>query len=162
MSYLIKYGKILKEKILLKPVIGIIEDYKIFDINYFRNIINIDDYEYDIVKKEQSTGYKMNWHLDGANLKKHKIDIIDKYVNENNIKISEKYILHYYIKKPIYTLIVYESNYNIDFTGGTLEFLDNIIIPYKGLYVFFDSNELHKVNIMKGTRINYLVKFYSK
>ena len=80
------------------------------------------------------------------------------------LSISDRHTLLYYIKKPIYTLIVYDSDYGVDFTGGTLEFIDGLIIkPKKGLYVFFNSNEVHRVNrILSGSRINYLVKFYLK
>ena len=165
-SYLELYAKQIYEIYNLKEnrKIGIISNYLEFKIEYLSRIINIDKYNYDIIKKEQSKGYFMKWHFDNAKIIKHKPELINNYIDENNIKISNKHILHYYIKKPIYTLIIYESDYDVDFTGGTLEFIDGTIIkPKKGLYVLFDSNELHKVNIMtSGKRINYLIKFYEK
>jgi hypothetical protein len=142
--------------------IGQIENYVNFDIELFADIINLCDYDYEIIKKTNIEGFYMNWHLDNALvIKNKKNDLSKKY---DSLNISERHTLHYYIKKPIYTLIVYESDYGIDFTGGTLEFIDGIVVkPKKGTYVFFNSNEAHRVNkILSGSRINYLIKFYQK
>ncbi len=141
--------------------IGIIDEYTTFDIKLFRDVIDFDNYEYEIVKKTNTIGFFMNWHLDNA------LVIKNKKTDEKNpdkVYISDRHTLHYYIKKPIFSLLVYESDYKKDFNGGTLEFIDGEIIkPKKGMYVLFNSNELHKVNkILSGERTNYLIKFYKK
>lgn len=144
-----------------KRNIGIIETYAIFDVKLFADIIDLDNYDYEIVKKTNTTGFYMNWHLDNALVIKNKKN---ENKSSDKIYISDRHTLHYYIKKPIYTLIVYESDYEKDFLGGTLEFIDGLTIkPQKGLFVLFNSNELHKVNkIISGERTNYLIKFYEK
>lgn len=62
---------------------------------------------------------------------------------------------------PTYSLIWYK---NEDFIGGTLEFIDNNIIkPKKNLFIFSDSNHLHKVNKqLSGLRIVSIYKYYKK
>lgn len=145
-------------------IIGYIDDYESFDINYFSSIIKLDNYNYEISKKTNTEGFYMNWHLDNALVIKNKKNSNKSPILPEQIDISDRHRLHYFIKKPIYTLIVYESDYLIDFTGGTLEFIDGYIVkPKKGLYIFFNSNEVHRVNkILSGSRINYLIKFYKK
>jgi hypothetical protein len=102
----------------------------------------------------------MNWHIDNAMIIKNK----KENKSLTGYELSNKYTLQYFIKKPVLTLIVYESDYNIDFTGGILEFIDGETVkPYRGTYILFDSNEAHKVSkILSGVRNNYLVKFYKK
>lgn len=161
---LLSYAKKIFEIYNLKKerIIGQIADYTNFDIELFSEIIPLDKYDYEIIKKENSEGFYMNWHLDNALVVKNKKDNMEN--KSNGISISDRHTLYYFIKKPIYTLIVYESNHETDFTGGTLEFIDGFVVkPKKGLYVFFNSNEVHRVNrILSGSRINYLVKFYQK
>lgn len=145
-----------------KRKIGIIENYTSFSgmTEKFKEIIDYEKFDYVICHKENTEGFFMKWHLDDAKVIDH---------NKNKSKVHDQiYITEtkalYYKKKPIFSLIVYESDYNIDFTGGTLEFIDGTTIyPKKGMYVLFDSNELHKVNIIKsGIRSAYLIKFYAK
>ena len=121
-----------------------------------KDTINFNDYFMYIVKKENKEGFFMKWHVDDAQLIKKKVGYKDQ------IKVSDKYYLHYNKEVPIYTLIIYESTYNNDFSGGILEFADNIKIkPKKGMYILFNSKEVHRVHkILKGMRINYLIKFY--
>lgn len=165
MSYiaLLSYAQRMFDKYDLKKerIIGQIDNYDKFDIFYFSKIIPLDIYDYEIIKKDNGEGFFMNWHLDNALVVKNKKDMTD---TSTGISISERHTLHYFVKKPVYTLIVYESNHDEDFRGGTLEFIDGVVIkPKKGLYVFFNSNEVHRVNrILSGTRVNYLVKFYVK
>lgn len=125
-----------------------------------KNIIdsnNLKDYDYIIIEKSNSIGFKMKWHLDDAVLITHKKD----FMFDNQMKISEKKVLHYPNKKPKYSLIIYSSEYNKDFKGGTFEFVDKKIFPKKNMYILFDSREVHRVNkITYGNRKNYLVKFY--
>ncbi len=166
---LLSYAKTMFDEHDLKKerIIGKIENYQHFDIELFSGIIPFDKYDYEIIKKENVEGFYMNWHLDNALVVKNKrvgSNPSNGDIKSNGLAISERHTLHYFIKKPVYTLIVYESEHDIDFTGGTLEFIDGLIIkPKKGLYVFFNSSEVHRVNrILSGSRINYLVKFYSK
>ena len=163
---LLSYGKNIFDILDLKKerIIGYIDNYEHFDINLFSSIINLNNYNYEIIKKTNVEGFYMNWHLDNALVIKNKKNKEKSIICTEQINISDRHCLHYYITKPIYTLIVYESDYMINFTGGTLEFIDGYVLrPKKGLYVFFNSNEIHKVNkILSGTRTNYLVKFYKK
>lgn len=167
-EFLKNYSKelLIRENLKSHRNIGIIKDYNEFSIDIIRNlnIINIDTYTYDIVKKINTEGFSMKWHIDNAKIIRHKKNFVDNKNIVNQITLSSKYALHYHLRKPTFTLIVYESDYDKHFTGGTLEFIDNTIVyPQKGLYVFFDSREIHKVNkILSGTRINYLIKFYPK
>ena len=165
MSYdaLLSYARSIFDKCDLEKerIIGQIENYEKFDIFYFSGIIPLENYVYEIIKKENVEGFFMNWHLDNALVVKNKKGMTN---TSTGIPISERHTLHYFVKKPVYTLIVYESNHDEDFRGGTLEFIDGVVVkPKKGLYVFFNSNEVHRVNrILSGTRVNYLVKFYVK
>ena len=168
MDDLISYGKEILKEIEFKKVIGYIEDYKEFDIDYFRRFIDIDDYDYEILEKTSDgvSGYFMKWHFDNASLIKHKSGFKFNVSNDDK-QISTRHVLHYYLKKPIFTLIVYESEHGIDFTGGILEFVDGTCItPKCGTFVLFDSRELHRVsvchNIEDKERKLRLVKFYSK
>lgn len=145
-------------------VIGKIDRYESFDIALFSDLIDLDKYDYDIIEKINSAdnGFSMGWHIDGAKVIKNKKGGI---IKPNHIKLGVTlYSIYYYIKKPVYTLLVYESNHDIDFTGGMLEFIDGTIVkPEKGMYVFFNSNEAHRViKMTSGTRKNYLIKFYRK
>ncbi len=154
-------ARMFDENLKKQRKIGIIDEYTTFDIKLFRDVIDFDNYDYEIVKKTNTNGFFMNWHLDNALVVKNK-KTDEK--NPNKLYISDRHTLHYYLKKPIFSLLVYESDYKKDFYGGTLEFIDGEIIkPKKGMYVLFNSDELHKVNkILSGERTNYLIKFYKK
>jgi hypothetical protein len=150
------------DELLRSVKIGYIEEYDTLSI---KNIIDLDlldinKYEYEIIKKTKTKGFYMNWHLDNSAIIKHNKSSINNI--QGQIQISDKHALHYYSRKPKYTLLIYESSYNENFTGGTLELIDGTIIyPQKNMYVFFDSNLPHKVNIITdGNRNNYLIKFY--
>jgi hypothetical protein len=163
-TYLLNYAKNLFEtnNLISKRKIGFIEDYVNFSPDLIKKIINIDNYHYEIIKKINTEGYYMNWHFDNAKIITHK-----KNVNKDDIYdqilISDRHGIYYYLKKPVYSLIIYDSTYNNDFIGGILEFIDGTkIYPRKGMYVLFDSNELHKVSkIISGIRVNFLIKFYN-
>ena len=166
---LLSYAKIIfyTHELKKERIIGEISNYDEFYINLFSNIISFDKYDYEIVKKTNNCEFYMNWHLDNALIVKNKKNTsnISKILSDTScISISDRHTLYYYARKPVYSLIIYESNYGIDFTGGTLEFIDGVIIkPKRGLYILFNSNEVHRVNkILSGTRVNYLVKFYEK
>jgi hypothetical protein len=112
-----------------------------------------------IIYKENKEKYNMKWHCDDCYIQKNKKDFI--YDNNNYCKISDKYYLVHANSLPIYTMLIYLSDYNIDYTGGELCFVDNILKPNKYDVILFDSCEIHRVNIQKsGLRKNYLIKFY--
>ena len=163
MSKLQKYGQnLLNDNEIIKNnrKIGIINNYTTFNDDIIKNLnlINLYNYNYKIIEKENYEGFFMKWHVDDAQIIKH---------NKNNnftdqIKITDKQYLHYNKLKPSYSLIIYESDFGNDFVGGSFEFSDGtIIFPKKGMYIFFDSREVHRVNkITNGIRKNYLIKFY--
>ena len=161
MNKVLNYGKNLIESTNLKCErrYGIINiDYESFEIEDINSIIDCTDYNIYFMKKENGVGFYMNWHIDDAQIVKRKNGL------DGQIKISEKHYLHYNKNKPKYTIIIYGSDYNIDFEGGLLEFADGTLIePKKNYYILFDSDELHKVHkITKGIRKNILIKLYEK
>jgi len=87
----------------------------------------------------------MNYHRDNY--------LIRKFDNKKIFIAYDKSSL------PKYSLIHYRND---NFNGGELEFLDGIkLMPKKNLFVFFDSNDIHKVNEQKnGIREVELYKFY--
>jgi len=116
------------------------------DIIYSQLGITLDKYTYDKTVRETSKGYKMKYHRDNYMLRKFK-----------NIYL---FIPFDKSKTPLYTLIWYKND---DFTGGSLEFLSNKIFkPSRNLFVFFDSNDIHRVNEqLSGKRIVEIYKFYN-
>lgn len=134
-------------------------------INYVINGIK-SSYNLDLTKfnnksyiKTNEKDFYMNWHCDDCAVIKHKLNY---NTEKNNVKLDDKYSL-YYTTLPIYTMIVYLSDYKVDFTGGEFCFVDKIIYPQKYKVLLFDSKEIHKVNKIKsGVRKVILVKFYEK
>jgi len=124
------------------------------------NLVDIEKYDIIATLKTHNQGFFMKWHVDDAQIIKHKKEI----EFDNQIKLNQKHYLNYSEMVPEYTLIIYLSTYQVDFTGGTLQFSDDTIIdPQKGMYVFFNSKEPHRLNIIRsGIRSNYLIKFYPK
>lgn len=116
-------------------------------------------FRYEYGRRDNAVGYKMDWHFDNASIIKHKKD---HPIDPKQIKITDTRSLYYYKEKPIYSLVIYNSTHDVDFTGGVLEFIDGYkFYPSKLSYILFSSNELHKVNLMEsGERTNYIVKFY--
>lgn len=116
--------------------------------------IDLSLYEKKIIKRENKIGFYMNWHIDDCAVYKHNLTT-DK---SNNIPINDKYSLYHTNKLPKYTMIIYTTE---DFTGGEFVFVDQKIKPKKSDVIFFDSREVHKVNVLReGIRNNILVKFY--
>jgi hypothetical protein len=170
-TFLLKYAYYIfnSQHLINKRKIGILTNDFIlpsydFDITSIKDIIDYEKYRYEIIKKENKENYFMDWHFDNAKIIKNKKDFIKNKLSDNQTVISDKYTINYYLEKPVYTLIIYTCDYDKDFIGGTLEFIDgHIIYPKYGLYVLFDSRELHKVNILKkGVRTHFLIKFYNK
>lgn len=128
---------------------------KISDLNN----INLFDYNRKIIMRDNQIGYYLNWHIDDCAIFKHK-DVNNK---KNNIPLDDKYSLFNLEELPKYTMVIYLTSHNIDFTGGEFEFIDETIKPKKYDVVFFDSREVHRVfRLRDGQRKNILVKFYDK
>jgi hypothetical protein len=156
----VNYGKQLLNNTNNTIKSGFISNYSEFNIEQIKNqnIINFDLYDYVICKKINETNFYMNWHIDDYAFIRHSKN---KIVNN---KISDRISIYHKQIPPQYSLIIYESKYGVDFTGGELEFVDGTKIkPDYGLYVLFNSIHMHRVNkINSGTRICYLIKFYKK
>jgi hypothetical protein len=130
------------------------------------NIINLvdtaidklsNDYKIDLSKfskeqfeKENTKDFYMNWHIDDCYVFRH-----------TKTDVKEKFVICHKNKLPTYTMIIYLSTHDKDFTGGEFLFVNQKIFPKKKLVLFFDSREVHKVNkINSGIRKNILIKFY--
>jgi hypothetical protein len=121
--------------------------------------LEINKYTKDINTRKSSDGFYMNWHFDDCAIFKHNKNY---QFNKNNILLNDKYTL-YFSKVPVYTMIIYLSEIDKDFTGGEFNFADKKIKPEKFQVIFFDSKEVHKVNKVKsGERETIIVKFYNK
>lgn len=164
MSKIEEYGKkILTKEIKNERIVGYLKNYNTFNMDTLNEIVNeinkfnLNDVTYYLKNKVHNVDDQMKWHVDDA--------IVMNVPSNNNyddVKISENKQLVYHSQKPIYTLIIYESNYKDDFTGGELEFVDGYKFkPKKGAYIFFNSCEVHKLNkINSGMRKSILIKFY--
>lgn len=160
MNEIMNYGKQLLDSSNNIIKTGFIENYSEFNIDQIKlqNIINFDLYDYVICKKVNKTGFHMKWHIDDCAFIKH-----SKNNNVNN-KISDRISIFYKNNPPEFSLIIYESKYGFDFTGGEIEFINGKIIkPDYGLYILFNSKIMHRVRkINSGERCCYLIKFYKK
>jgi predicted 2-oxoglutarate/Fe(II)-dependent dioxygenase YbiX len=102
-----------------------------------------------------SLNTEMLWHQDDASIFKH----TNKHCEKYNLS---KYNLFSNKVQPIYTMVLFMSDYGEDFYGGEFCFVDLEIKPIKGMSVFFDSREIHCVKkILKGSRQSCLIKFYN-
>jgi hypothetical protein len=120
--------------------------------------INLFDYRTEIIERENSIGFYLNWHIDDCAVYKHN----NTENKTNNVPLDDKYSLFHLKELPKYTMIIYLSSIDIDFKGGELEFVDLLIRPRKYDVVFFDSREVHKVRTFrKGVRKNILIKFFA-
>ena len=164
MSHLKNYGLKLIENnpnIVKSRIVGFLEK-NFFDIKSIinLNLVDLNIYEYNVIRKVHAKDYTMKWHLNDAQIISHKknAEIKDQEF------ISSKKSIDYKGNIPEYSMIVYESDYDVDFKGGILEFCDGFkVYPKKNMYVFFDSRLVHMVHkILEGVRVNYLIKFYRK
>lgn len=141
-------------------------------INKLDNILDVNfqfsSHQYDPVWKfkENYTNFQMKWHRDDCFVHKHKklhySDITEEFAKNNIILDKEcKYTLTHSNTLPIYTGLIYLSDYEKDYTGGEIEFVDMKLKPIKYDVIVFDSREIHRVNIQKsGIRKNLIVKYY--
>jgi len=109
--------------------------------------INLEHYNYDLILRSTNTGYKMKYHRDNYMLRKFKTKYVFIPFNDS--------------KTPRFSLLWYKND---DFTGGSLQFLSGKVIkPKKNMFIFFDSNDIHRVNEqLSGKRIVQIYKFYKK
>jgi hypothetical protein len=107
--------------------------------------IDLNLLNYDLINRETNKGFKMRFHRDNYFIRK--------------IDGKKKFIAYDKCELPKYSLIYYKND---EFDGGELEFIDGYKIkPKKDMFIFFDSNHIHRVNIQKsGIRIINLYKFY--
>lgn len=141
-------------------------------INKLENILDINfkfgSQQYNTVwkYKENHENFQMKWHCDDCFIHKHKklhySDVTEEFSKKNIILDKEcKYTLTHSSTLPIYTALIYLSDYNKDYTGGELEFVDMKVKPNRYDVIVFDSREIHRVNIQKsGIRKNLIVKYY--
>lgn len=124
---------------LIKNAIGYLQINNQLDLNIFKHVV---------IERTNPEKFYMGWHIDDCSVFKHK---------------NKTFTLHHKEKLPIYTMIIYLTEYKKDFIGGELEFADGIEVkPKKYDVVVFDSKEVHRVKILKsGIRKNILVKFYN-
>ena len=67
----------------------------------------------------------------------------------------------YVLSILIYTIIIYLDTYNIDFEGGEFHFHDEVVYPERGMLLFFNADELHKVApLTRGKRREIVVKIF--
>ena len=110
------------------------------------NNIDLKSYKYHIVERVTKEGFNLKFHRDNYLIRKFK----DGY----------KWLPYDLEELPIYSLIWYRND---KFTGGELVLYPNKIIkPSKNMFVFIDSNSIHKVNVQNsGIREIKLFKFYN-
>jgi hypothetical protein len=120
------------------------------------------DTKYEIVFRNHTASdkYSMNWHYDNKQLIKHKISNLQKIHSLKIISMDDKFVYGLYCKNPIqFTIIIYLDTYNIDFEGGEFHFHDEVVHPEKGMLLFFNADELHKVSpLTRGKRRAIVVK----
>jgi hypothetical protein len=154
LDYLDKLGELSEEKIA-----------NVFRENLERfPIPNIffQDTKYEIVFRNHTEAdkYSMNWHYDNKQLIKHKLSNLQKIHSLQIISMDDKFVYGLYCKNPIqFTIIIYLDTYNIDFEGGEFHFHDEVVHPEKGMLLFFNADELHKVTpLTRGKRRAIVVK----
>tara|TARA_Y100000813_G_C24152862_1_gene348042 strand:- start:1449 stop:1883 length:435 start_codon:yes stop_codon:yes gene_type:complete len=144
MNILFEFDK--KYKKIINPYIDFGENlneikYKIKD----KHNIDLDKMNYELIKRETSTNFRMKYHRDNYMVRNIEGKFV--FIPFSNSKISK------------FSLIWYK---NEDFTGGSFQFINSKqIVPKKNMFIFFDSNQIHCVNKqLSGTRIIELYKFY--
>lgn len=122
-------------------------------------IVNQHDCTFECKSKTNTKGFFMKPHVDDCQIVSNikKTENLEKYIQVNDTKS-----LYRRNNLPIYTVLYYCSQSKIDFTGGKLVFADGLQIePVKGMFIFFDSREVHYVTPVKsGERTNWIVKMY--
>jgi hypothetical protein len=118
------------------------------------------DTKYEIVFRNHTAAdnYSMNWHYDNKQLIKHKLSNLQKIHSLQIISIDDKYVYGLYCKNPIqFTIIIYLDTYNIDFKGGEFHFYDEVVYPERGMLLFFNVDNLHRVTPLTGGKRRAIV-----
>ena len=116
--------------------------------------IDLSQYETKITDRTNTDNFKLGFHKDG-----YRLDEFDKKRKKSDTYkwrcISDN--------PPIFSCLTYLNDFNIDFKGGTLEFIDGQLIkPKKGLFIFFNSKDIHRVNrLISGERKNKFLTFHT-
>ena len=121
--------------------------------------VNLCLFSYKIVHRKTEEGYYQNWHIDGRRVFENRPGMICPTDPNNQMR----FVLHNIFNPiPKYSILYYNSEYRKDFTGGTIEFINNQVIkPKKNMCVFFDSNLGHRVNLQtSGERECTLILFF--
>jgi len=135
-------------------------------IDICEKIINKKIIKYKMINRvfNNNTNLKeLKYHIDDCQLVTLKQTPI---FNQNKyIKItSNKYLFinNEMNQIPLFTVIFYLSDYNIDFSGGIFIFADGTkIYPQKNLGILFDGREVHMVTpITHGSRKSTIIKIY--
>lgn len=128
----------------------------LLDLNFLINL------NYDIIyRNNNNNNYELNWHLDDKKLIIQKISNLNKLHNLDIIHINKNIYALYSNRITLYTIIIYLDTFNINFRGGKIEFIDQILEPYRGMILFFDSRDIHKITkLNKGIRRCIVIKFY--
>jgi len=115
-----------------------------------------------VIQNNKEKKYNLDWHFDNRTVVTNPIQKIDKLKNLETIGVfkNKVYSLWDYKRRPKYTMIMYFNTYNSDFKGGEFKFIDDVIKPSYGDILFFNSNELHKVEPVIGKRNALVLKFY--
>jgi len=151
-----EYGRALLEEhdVVSKRVFDIAPSYLVFTTDTLRNIIRqishfcIDDVTYYVERRVHGAGDFIDWSLDEA--------ILANLECDDQKSESPR-------DAPVFTMIMFESNYGTDFEGGTIEFIDGTVVePIAGKYVLFDSREVYRMNtITVGEQKSLFVRFYA-
>lgn len=119
-------------------------------------LLSLTDYHDIWIERTTTKGFSMKWHCDDAAVLKTKIH------KTCGTMIAPHFKLYHKKNLPIYSAIIYASDYGVDFTGGEFEFVDDRILPRRHYVLCFDSREVHRVlPVTSGERKTILIKFYS-
>lgn len=119
--------------------------------------LDLFNHKMEIVERVNPVGFYLNWHIDDCAIHKHKTTD----GKTNNDPLTDKFSLYHAKALPVFSMVIYFSTIDDDFTGGELEFVDYVFKPHKYDVVIFDSREMHRVRRLRsGFRRNVLVKFF--
>ena len=141
-----------RHQFVAKSIDEIIQETKRYTTNY--------DFNIEIIERITQNGFYMKLHRDDYRFDNN---AFKRGIHDDSlwIPIYEK------AKRPIYTVVWYQSTQGIDFIGGNLRFHDGFVVkPEKNVAILFDSNDLHEVtlqqtkNNLTNERKVILIKFY--
>lgn len=105
-------------------------------------------------------GFYMNLHRDDYHLDYYKFK---KGVRDNSLWVP----IYNIEKRPVVTVLWYQSTQGIDFIGGNLRFHDGYTVkPAKNSAIMFDSNDPHEITLqtlkygIPNERKVIIIKYY--